>query len=713
MISLYRCFAISCTVFVIITLWFPFQGMADDFHNSLSLQGYTGLLNIPTAEVNDNGKLYYEYSKQHDHRKSGATLVREEDHLLSLSILPFIELGGRFSATSNDISSNVKLQVPFIPDYLPQAAVGIQDIGGGVAYFRSKYLVVSEKLWRFRLTAGYGTGPDRLKGYFGGGEFKLFDWLHLLGEYDTVDTSVGIRLVTPDGLFKIPFNLGVTAKNRINGKSSNIDFSFHLEIPLGLDRQNSKPIVSEESLESKHEPATFVPNLLPAGAGLSEEGLSGSEKPDSPGKQSVMKSLESLRQSLIKDGFQNVRVGSKSGSLFVEYENNRYNHNELDGLGVVLGMLTKMAPVELPKFSVVMKKTDIPILMVRGYNVAYLAFLRDSSHEQDILDNLQITTTVSRRDMDGVSFVKGDENSTLLSSSLVLYPKLQNHIGTEIGRYDYLLYFNSNLFLNLWRGAIVNAEYSLPMVWSDNYDLEYKNGYLAFRNERQNSALDQALFNQAFLIMPNLMTQVNAGMLMRDTYGGMIETAWTPVNGNHTLSFKAAEFRDKKLDLQREVFLGSYRYFFAPLDLSLKATYGKFWFGDTGLTAELKRFFGDVSVTLYYKNSETHEKIKQSSAGISFEFPLTLRRDMKPGILQVKGTNEYDYTIQTSIAAKNSFNYINPNIAVTPDAPVSIDRVYGNRGRLNEEYVMNGLLRMRAAYIRWAPEITDRQQGSD
>ena len=39
---------------------------AAEFHNALSLQGFTGLLNTPNAEVTDEGKVYLLYSNQQE-----------------------------------------------------------------------------------------------------------------------------------------------------------------------------------------------------------------------------------------------------------------------------------------------------------------------------------------------------------------------------------------------------------------------------------------------------------------------------------------------------------------------------------------------------------------------------------------------------------------------------------------------------------------------
>ena len=96
----------------------------------------------------------------------------------------------------------------------------MQDVGGGDKHLQTKYLVASEEFWRLRLSLGAGTGPDRMKGVFGGAEFRAFDWLYLIGENDTKETNVGGRLVTPD-LFGYPLNLQIMAKTSLDSQRRN------------------------------------------------------------------------------------------------------------------------------------------------------------------------------------------------------------------------------------------------------------------------------------------------------------------------------------------------------------------------------------------------------------------------------------------------------------------------------------------------------------
>jgi hypothetical protein len=151
------------------------------------------------------------------------------------------------------------------------------------------------------------------------------------------------------------------------------------------------------------------------------------------------------------------------------------------------------------------------------------------------------------------------------------------------------------------------------------------------------------------------------------------------------------------------VYLGSYRYLFAPLDLSLEATGGRFWGQDTGFSLELKRFFRDTAVSTYYKNTTTLEGKHWQAAGIQFAFPLTPRKDLKIGPLQVRGTDEWAYAQETTLAiGGQKTNDVNrPSLAINPQPTPALYRSYYNRDRLSAAYVEQHLDRLREAWLQY------------
>jgi hypothetical protein len=184
---------------------------------------------------------------------------------------------------------------------------------------------------------------------------------------------------------------------------------------------------------------------------------------------------------------------------------------------------------------------------------------------------------------------------------------------------------------------------------------------------------------------------------------------WTPGDGNHRFLLKQAYTSSsdpQALYQSNRVWLGSYRYYFGPLDLYLEGTAGQFLDNDRGFSIELKRFFGDTAISLFYKNSLTEAKTNVNQehvqmGGVQISIPLTPRRDMKPSLVQVKGSNEWSYAQETKIVTPGNTNSVNTSIGLDPQMGYNLERVYYNRDRLNEEYIWRHIPRLRDAYLTY------------
>ncbi len=693
---------LCCTLFQILMVSLT-QGNCESFHNALSLQGFTGLLNTPNAEVTAEGRFYSLYSRQKESQWRSLT-SREESYIFSVGLFSFAELGGRLTdapgVSVRDLSANFKIKMPFIPQryYLPDIAFGMQDVGGGLKKLSTKYLVATEELWRFRLSLGYGAGPDRMKGLFGGAEFKAFDWLYLIGENDTKETNVGIRVVTPD-LFSYPVKIQMTAKSSLNHRPGNPEYGFGLEFPLGLDHHNRTPPPPGAG--------AWVPLAPEAGEFRGGE-VTGTETEASvdrmkaPGESGVTYSdhsrLALLQVKLVSAGFQNVKVGrNNEGLLVVEYENVRYNHNELDGLGVVAGTVLGVIPSGYEQLRLIIKKKEIRLLQLTAPLQGYRDFLHDPAKIGAFNKQLQITADITNDE--GVRYVSGHTNSTWLRSTLVVYPGLKTLVGTEVGTFDYLLSAKLDYVLNTWKGSVLNARWDIPMSWSDNF-----NEGKAFRNYRNNSQLDRLMLFQVLKPAPSLLVNLGGGMILHDSYGTLNEAIWNPGDGTHRFAVKQAyaSFRSSQTPSSKnEVYLGSYRYYASPLDLYLTATGGRFFDNDTGFSLELKRFFGDTAFSVMYKNSRTPSQEHVQMGGVQIAFPLTPRRDMKPYPVQLKGADDWSYAQETKIVSSGEKNSVATSIGVNPQPPFNLEHLFFNRDRLSEPYIRKHLLRMRDAYLTY------------
>lgn len=692
------------------------------FHNGLSLQGYTGILNTPNAYVTEEGSIYAQYSNQKESmwRKSTRT---QDNTMLSVGFLSIVEVGGRLTVRpgsgNRDLSANFKFSSEPLTrkyPYLPVLALGMQDLTGGAKLLQTKYAVLSQDFWRFRASAGYGNGPNRMKGGFGGVEFKAHEWVYLLAEHDTKETNVGARLVSPR-LWKVPGNLTAIAKTSLDHNPGSFEFALGLTIALD-SRAEKRPATRRGGKEQ----GDAAKEVLPAAARQPDAGGSveiREQKQASPvqpgavpieaegaGRKLPSAVLSGLRDHLVRQGFINVRTGSTpSGTLVVEYENARFNHNELDGLGVVAGTALREAKEDFKELRIILKRHDIAMARFTAPMPSFSGFLDGNIGPAEFNQVLQIGFDSSN---DDAEFLPGTGNPGFLKSSLMLYPGLTTFIGTEFGAFDYLLSLKPELFVNAWKGGVVDARWDIPVSWSSNLD-----DGAAFRDRRHPPRLERLMMFQALKPYQSVMANFGAGMILHETYGTLNEAVWSPNNGNHRFRVVQAYGKNSQTQRRSEVYLGAYRYYFAPLDLSLEATGGKFWYQDTGASFEIKRFFGDAAVSFYYKHTEGSDNRKWQAAGIRFSFPLTPGKDMKHVYsAQVRGNEEWTYAQETTLKNKNvddgrgALNYLAPYpLATDPLPATALYRAYYNRDRLSEAYIRSHLRRVRQAWQGYGSDL--------
>jgi hypothetical protein len=296
-----------------------------------------------------------------------------------------------------------------------------------------------------------------------------------------------------------------------------------------------------------------------------------------------------------------------------------------------------------------------------------------------------------------VAFVEEASFSSWFRSRLVLAPRLMTFVATEVSSLDYLLSFAPALYVDLWKGALLKTSANIPVAWSKGFDTGE-----AFRNYRHDSQLETLGVYQALRPHPNLMISVGGGMISHDVYGTLNEAYWYSNDGAHRLGFQQGFGKDNNLNFNHTAYLGSYRYTYSPLDTSLTVTGGSFWDNDTGVRADLSRFFGDTSFSVFYKYSRTNDTKKDYQiGGVQIAFPLTLRQGMKPYPVQVKGTDEWSYYLETVIHGPTAANTVGVSIGNNPPAINPVPAVYYDRDRLTPDYVKAHLLRVRDAYVRY------------
>ncbi|WP_328807259.1 YjbH domain-containing protein [Paraburkholderia elongata] len=726
-----------------------FSASAHAIDPALNSLGQAGGLLIPYAFVLPEGTIEAQYNNYIDPRY-GKKATGSQMYWGAVGLLPYVEFSGGLANYPADVPApfsnadhflfrhlmgDLKVEVPKFFKYQPGIAFGVTDIGGQTHFFRSKYGVVSQAFGPVTLSAGYGQG-DRLDGFFGGAQLSLWNTgLSLLAEDDSKTPYAGVRYQSPRVSWLADANVIGTVMRSIrstNGVSPRTSFSVGIQIPLGkrfsADRcadglcqgpqvpvthaaegesdggsirlASLQPIdtsaVASNTNAQVGAPIAYVPPLQSyASVMLSDATPARSSDAQAAAIPEALdtSALVDIARQLFVAGLERVRIGVSGRDLVVEYENHRYNQNEADALGIVLGVASVNAPHGVEKIHVVIKKANEPLGEVTVDRDAFAQFVAGGAPSAASAS----LTMRTRPTYDADSIVwYGNEHSHGLTR-IQIEPIVSYLYGTEYGNFDVSLGANIEGFVPLWRGAELYASYIAPLYNTKNMD----EGRV-FSNYRLRGGLNAVALAQSFWIMPRVFNVASVGRFDYSYVGVQNETTVFVPGRPDLIRLRLAYLHHEPghdaLPSEKNAVL-TYRWVQPSWKLWIEAGVARFVGGDKGPVATLTRWFDDVSVSVHGEHSG-----QGTFVGAAISFPLTLRQGMRPGISQVYGSEQFGLDFRTRVG---STNYLTANAAENISFPYSTQQFLLNQGRFSGEYFATQLYRMRDAYLRYARPDSD------
>jgi len=614
--------------------------------------------------------------------------------MIGIGFFPMFEVVGRLTEVApfdnsradlgyqiRDLSFNAKFQLPYKHDYLPNIALGIQDKGGASTHYANTYLVLDKEIGPLRTSLGYGISGNenittaRMDGLFGGVEMRVTPWCYLLAEHDGVENHAAVRLSMPQQ-YSNSFNLEATiAQNLTNSQTS---VALNLYLPLFHKSKIDTLHYRRETTSSQH--------LEP----LTPDSLSQPSSTEVKSSDRENDYLLTLQKRLVDIGFENVMVGYYDTHIYIRCENSIFDHTDIDALGYIAGTIAQSSQNNL-KYSVTLLKNNLQTLTMSGDSQIFKEYLTlpNGANLKALRDNLEFARTF---DESKVRFVTSRQNSSFWRPTLELSPGLTTTIGTEVGLFDYLVSLRANLYTTVYDGLTLSAMYETPLIHSNNFD-DGKT-YAFLYQDRLKSRLVNAQLHQT-LHYNSLLSTTSIGQFRTHNYGILNQTNFTTTSGEHGVNLRLGVFTDKdNSSSRRKLYLASYRYLYAPMDLFGEVTYGQYWNQDRGITLQLKRFFGETSVALYYKDTT------KSYLGFTVSLPLTKRKSSYIKRGAIKGKKDFNYGIRTVV--RDNHNNLTPSGAIIPKTDLDLVTHYLDRDRLNASYIKAHLDRMREAYLLYS-----------
>ena len=671
---------------------------ASELSYSLSNQGFTGIINIPNAQVMTQGDLTFHLDNQFNNSLRGYDENKEhsysENYVFGVGLFPYVEIQGRFSEVPGyhrDLSANLKFKIPYTHKYLPNVALGYQDLGSAANYYGNRYIVFDKEISFIRTSFGYGVSTvdndanKRMDGFFGGVELKTFDWLYLLAENDSKENFMALRIEMPktwNSNFKL--NTLITTNITQNYKTS---MSINLTFPL---YENSKSY-SANSV-NKYKQDVYQLQQVKKSSYLNEE-----VKIDNILSQNI--TIKEIAKEIEKLGIENITIATKNDTIYIAYENSVFLYNDLDAMGIVIGLLTQ---TKYSKFILEQKKSKVVVITLSGdIDKAKKFYENPNAITKELFANsLQKISPFNRKDF-YINVV--NMNNSFLKTKIELSPKLTTFIGNEFGAFNYKLWLRTQVIINLYDGIDFSAVGDIHIHDSEIDDHQYDEFMKLYEN---GSYIESLMLHGS----KNIFTGINTLSIgtFAENYAGVINQYINNI-GNHTFKIKIGyfeQFQDGdahkefwlgKFD-SRELYLMKYSYLLSSYNIIGEINFGKYWNQDKGFDIKIKRYFGDVAVYLGYQESKSKNNFFSEEldryAGLGIEIPLTLKHTPTYKYAQIKGTNHFNYFLKSTILRDDGTNNLVPSSNYDPYISISSEEYFYNRNRLQLEYIKQNLYRL-------------------
>ncbi len=536
---------------------------------------------------------------------------------------------------TRDLSANVQLLLLREQGWLPALSIGWHDFGGASQQLSRRFVTTSKSVGKWgRASLGFGDGRGPLSEWFGGLEVAPFDGAVLSAEYDGERFNGSLRA------YPLPERWSDRAIPRLWVQAlwaESDGFYGGVGVQVPLDRgavQDDAP-------------------------GAQLEGRSVAEEPTSLGVE-----------SLVRRGFEDVRVDESAATIEVSYENRVFNQSSLDGIaaglrletggtgtGRALGLTSRRYGIDLVR--VVMRSratTGEATPRVGALRPVEAAWAPGAgSHEQGASPARYRTDLVVTPSVSTIAF----SDIGILDARLGVEPTLRTRwgYGVESVVGAQIPLFQTQKF-GFMQGPLPDPDLSLAML-SHVHQLG------------------------AFAGSP-LLGRLSVGYIGADAAGLRQELLYPVGGGRLILEADLAAYDRDPGDFGRTYAVGGVLLALPEVDAVVRLQAGRYFDQDVGFEVEAERFVGDTGISLSVRRSGV-----ATLAGIGISLPLSPRRDRRPSMLRPRGPSAWSYRQQTVILREH--NEIFRQVARSFQGDVSLLDLVLDRGRMTPIWIRSHL----------------------
>ncbi len=643
--------------------------------DGISMSGLSGLVNVPSAAVLPSGTVDFAFTNART-PESFQLGGWQRNAFIAFGFLPRVTVGLRgtvypdtaANTVGRDLSESVEVQLLREHDDRPALAVGAFDAFSAVApYFRTFYAVASKSVGTYlALTAGVASGPRTLKGFFGGAEIKATPWLSGLGDFDGRKFAVGVRL---DPFPTVAYRAGLQPRFDIAWRQG-VGAAFNVGLRTYMGRWSRTPSVEQppspvERSDRPDGPAHRAPSLAAA----------------------APTPTDAVRGALVAAGFENIRTSIESGdsgtTIVVNYENRRYNRDELDALGVVMAIVARYAPASVTRMQVTIRRVDLPVITVASSVRDFTEFVDERLAPDDFAERLQI---FDRRPPVASEAGSRTAAPSRFKVDVFAQPIVHTAVLNELSAFQAQSSLAADGWVQLAPGLALNARRTI----ASHTDALFPFGFFDTNSDR---LLLHAAASSPWASIPAI-TQLSFGRFEHYLVGVVDETNMSLAGGVISLDGTVGRIGRSAQELTGTIALAGVRVRYAPLDLTASLTGGRFREGDDGATVELSRWFGSSELGFFITATQTGQ-----IAGLRFSLPLTPRRELPPWYVRPRLPDLYTQSLHASI--KRGDATAKTNIGLLLDTDHDIATAYRDRDRLQAVTIRQHVETIRASAADW------------